>query len=61
MRVYLELTEDELVERLSELQRLARRMVEAGNAEPYNKLAHEKACEAVTKRMKHLASDGDIV
>ena len=50
-----------MVEELANIQRLARRMFETGRAQPYDKLAHEKAAVAVTKKMNQLALAGDVV
>ena len=61
MTACLELTEDQMVEELAGIQRLARQMFEAGRVHPYNKLEHAEACSAVTKKMNQLALSGDII
>lgn len=56
-----ELTEDQMVEELAEIQRLARKTYEAVEAQPYDRDVHERTCQALMVKMKQLAQKGDIV
>ncbi len=56
-----ELTEEQMVEELSEFQRLARQMISEGGARPYSKQKHERSVDALLKKMAWLAGKGDIV
>jgi len=58
---YLELSADELVEKLSRLQELARKALEVAHTKPYNHNKHEKACATMIVEMNKLAKEGDIV
>ena len=61
---FLELSEDEMVNWLSNLQRLSRAMLVAARnpaTGAYNPIAHEKAVEAVFQELKWLSSKGDVV
>ena len=58
---YLELTEDQMVEELQAIQKLARIMFNAGKIEPYDLKAHEIACTEVVKKMNKLAIQGDVI
>ncbi|KKK87060.1 hypothetical protein LCGC14_2757020 [marine sediment metagenome] len=55
----LELSEDQMVEELAEIQRLARLTLEATAARPYDQSIHEKTCNDLFKKMKWLALKGD--
>lgn len=61
MPQYLELTEDQMVEELRSIQKLARIMFKAGQTQPYDLKIHQKACVDVTKKMNELARGGDII
>ena len=62
---YLELTEDQMVELLTEIQKLAREMMKTSKGVEvgvlYSPSAHRAACDAVCKKMSWLAKQGDIV
>jgi len=58
---YLELTEDELVEKLRRLQELARKALEIAHAKPYNHNKHERACATMIVEMNKLAKEGDVI
>ncbi len=58
---YLELNEDQMVEELAEIQRLARLTLEASTARPYDQPTHEKTCNDLYQKMKWLALSGDVI
>lgn len=61
---YLELTEEQLVERLAKLQRLSRIMMEEGkgiSGLKYNANTHAKAVDMVFQELLLLVKEGDIV
>ena len=61
---FLELSEDEMVNWLSNLQKRSRAMLAAARdpaTGAYNPTAHEKAVEAVFQELKWLANKGDVV
>ena len=57
----MELTEDQMVEELAEIQKLARRMFSTGNSKPYDESSHEKACTLVTKKLKYFSNCSDFI
>jgi hypothetical protein len=57
----LELTEDQMVEELAELQRRAREMRRVGAIRPYSEKNHERAVTAVMEILIWLARSGDVV
>lgn len=58
---YFELSEDQLVEELAEIQRLARKILETGKIEPYSETNHATACKDLLTKVVKLARKGDVV
>ncbi len=57
----LELTEDQMVQELAEIQKLARAIFEAGAVHPYVEHDHEQATMRLLKKMSWLTKQGDVM
>lgn len=61
MARFLELTEDQMVQELRSIQILAREMLNAEQANPFNPEQFSKSITAVVGRLRVLALEGDVV
>ena len=61
MEKYLELSKDEMVNLLQELQVLARIMQKYAITKPYDEAGHKRSCGKYLDKAKWLADQGDMV